>query len=297
MRKSILNLLGGAFFGLLTLTFTACGNIDNPLEVISNTNPATAFALKNILEKNSTFVVNFTLNDVDCTVTIVNDGDNGFVIKSFEPSENADLNLFSFRLTEDEKQVVLTCRYPEAAGDRALAAFQIFFNPQDESYYIINDIGQNTTFDGKVSVNDISGTLTNTCPDKAIIECQQYGVFYEVSGGSMHTRGAAATWNLMGNIVVYYNKEKGETWKDVVDRYSISDLDILIKNATATIDNEQYDIINVSDGYNHAGPLWYDVSEGDMTIDYYALPTHKVGLKAGADFAGPYIVRLKAIDN
>lgn len=60
MRKSILNLLGGAFFGLLTLTFTACGNIDNPLEEIGNSNSKVA-ALAGALDEGAEVTFNFTM--------------------------------------------------------------------------------------------------------------------------------------------------------------------------------------------------------------------------------------------
>lgn len=61
MRKSILNLLGGAFFGLLTLTFTACGNIDNPLEEIGNSNSKVA-ALAGALDEGAEVTFNFTMH-------------------------------------------------------------------------------------------------------------------------------------------------------------------------------------------------------------------------------------------
>jgi hypothetical protein len=267
MRKSIINLLGGAFFGLLTLTFTACGNIDNPLEIISNTNSTTAFALKNILENNSKFVVKFTLLETECTVTIVNDGDNGFVIES---SEGLDPNLFSFRLTEDEKQVVLTC-HNSVGGDMGDPISQIIFNLQDESFYIINALGYDMTFDGKASVNGDSGTLTNSCPDKATIEIS-------ISGTVMGTRTGVF---IGGDLFIYYNKEKGEKWKDVVDRYATSDFDGLFS----------------VDGDNNNVALKYGYDTGDVMYDNETkvLVTDVVGKKAGAAYDSNYKATLSAI--
>lgn len=272
MRKSILNLLGGAFFGLLTLTFTACGNIDNPLEVISNTNPATAFALKNILEKNSTFVVNFTLNDVDCTVTIVNDGDNGFVIES---SEGVDLNLFDFYLTNDKKQVILTCYNSAPGGDRGDPFSQIFFNLQDESYYLVNGLGADLTFDGKASVNGVSGSLTNSCPDKATIEISFSAVVLA------STRAA-----LGGNLVIYYNKEKGETWNDVVDRYTNSAFDDLF-NLYGDDNKIKLFVELYSDDYS--GDVKYDDGETIVTS------ADVVGKKAGAAYGSNYKANMSVL--
>ena len=239
------------------------------MEVISNTNPATAFALKNILENNSKFVVKFNLNGQDCTVTIVNDGDNGFVIES---SEGVDLNLFDFYLTDDKKQVVLTSYSSAPGGDRGDPFSQIFFNLQDESYYIVNGPGADLTFDGKASVNGDSGTLTNSCPDKATIEISFSGV--ELAS----TRAA-----LGGNLVIYYNKEKGETWNDVVDRYTNSAFDDLFNPYG---DDNKIKLFVELYSEDYSGDVKYDDGETIVTS------ADVVGKKAGAAYDSNYIATL-----
>ena len=285
MKKSILSFVGGAIFGLMTLSLSSCGNGDNALEQIVNSDPVVAFTLQKVLETNSVFVVKFKLNNENCSVTIKNTGD-GFVIQS---CEGVDPDLFKFGLTGDKKLLVLT-KLVEAEGDDA--EFQMFFNPQDNSFYIIDglrEVGVDPTeFDGKVSVNGIEGTLTDECPDKATIQLWRDKI---VDGPCRAgTRSLAIVPGIFDPTVCEDDHEfeednneliirykNGETWQKVVNRFSISKfVDILcaedekvfvfIKERVSTYDDGVYE-------------LRYDNVQK-------VLPGHKVGVKDVEDYFG-----------
>lgn len=253
--KILKSMMKGVMALALPLMFTACGNFDNPLEVISNVSPAKAFALKYILENNSTFVVNFKLNGENCSVTVVNKGNNNFVIDSY--TGDIDPDGFGVSLTEDKKQVVLT-RYVEAGSDEAES--QIFFNPQDESFYILNNIGRELIFDGKVSVNDTSGTLTNSCPLKVQID---------------------VTFGEDPPVPFIVNYKEGDTWQTVKDRYDNSDLSGLIGLG----DDSK---VKLKQG-DYTGVVKYNDGDGTRVTS-----ADVVGKKAGAAYDSNYIATLSA---
>lgn len=209
---------------LLTFTFTACGGVDNPLEELVNTNPEAAeevFNFLDILEVDSRLVVKFKLNEnnteTSCTVTIKNKGNNNYEIES---CEGLDPELFEFALNEDKTKLILTC-YEEGDEEAGPARFQFFFNPQEKSFYIVNGLNEDITFDGKVTVNKIEGTLTDECPDKTTIQLG-YKENLECRAG---TRNAGPSYpvegyRLVGELVVRY--KAGETWQSVIDRYANS---------------------------------------------------------------------------
>lgn len=232
MRKSVISLVGGVFLSLLTFTFTACGGVDNPLEELVNTNPEAAeevFNFLDILEVDSRLVVKFKLNEnnteTSCTVTIKNKGDNNYTIES---CEGLDPELFEFALNEDKTKLILTC-YEEGDEEAGPARFQFFFNPQEKSFYIVNGLNEDITFDGKVTVNKIEGTLTDECPDKATIQ-----LWYREASGECRagTRNAGPSdpsdsdYGAKGELVVRY--KVGETWQSVIDRYANSDFSNLL---------------------------------------------------------------------
>lgn len=273
MKKSILSFVGGAIFGLVTLSLSSCGNGDNALEQIVNSDPVVAFTLQKVLETNSVFVVKFKLNNENCSVTIKNTGD-GFVIQS---CEGVDLDLFKFGLTGDKKLLVLT-KLVEAEGDDA--EFQMFFNPQDNSFYIIDglrEVGVDPTeFDGKVSVNGIEGTLTDECPDKATIQLG-YKENFECRAG---TRNAGPSYpvegyRLVGELVVRY--KAGETWQSVIDRYTNSVFNFLLKKGGDPADQNIEVSKDVSSEFSEYP------GQRDFKLRYdmetKVLPSHVVGMK------------------
>ena len=261
MRKSIFNLLGGAVF-CLSLVFSSCGNIDNPLEEIVNSNPTAAY-LKMALDKGAVFTINFNLNG-DKTVTFKK-GEEGYEL------DGVDEGLYLLDYDDASGMLILTILSEELIGGEHQPISQIFFNPKDESFYILNGIGQNITSTGEFSVNGAKGTLTNSCPDKATIEIS-------ISGMLMGTRTGVFTG---GNLFIYYNKEKGEKWKDVVDRYATSDFDGLFS----------------VDGDNNNVALKYGYDTGDVMYDNETkvLVTDVVGKKAGAAYDSNYKATLSAI--
>lgn len=286
MKKSILSFVGGAIFGLMTLSLSSCGNGDNALEQIVNSDPVVAFTLQKVLETNSVFVVKFKLNNENCSVTIKNTGD-GFVIQS---CEGVDPDLFKFGLTGDKKLLVLT-KLVEAEGDDA--EFQMFFNPQDNSFYIIDglrEVGVDPTeFDGKVSVNGIEGTLTDECPDKATIQLW-YTIYYNLECRA-GTRNAGGFGNSAGSLIVRY--KNGETWQNVIDRYNASLFSGLV-SLFEEPEGPEYPIIQVyskkfDENYNDPNG---ESSDGLFTLKYdntnYVSPSQKIGLKDDEAFTSDY---------
>ena len=210
--------------------------------------PPQTFALKTILDNNSEFVVKFKLNGENCSITVLNEGDNQFVIQS---CEGFDPDVFEFGLTKDKKQFVLT-KYTEATKEEVES--QIFFDPVDDSFYIINGIGAELTFDGEASVNNLSGTLVNSCPEKVEVDIT-------ISGES-------------SSLVVYFID--GELWLDVIDRYDISKLKGLIDGGESTV-------VKLQKG-NYAGNMKYgdpaDDVQSESQIDMLGYANYKADMVA-----------------
>lgn len=264
MKQIIRKFFAAAMLLVMPFAFSSCegslddvfGKWDNP----ANLSPK-VFMFKNALEKNGTLTVDFTLNDVPSSVTITSDGENFTVTSSTLSASN-----FKFDKTDEGDMVFLTI----IDGDNVIG--QIFFKVSDGSYFILNNIGGNVTFDGTVSVNGISGTVTNNCPDKMLI--------------NINTDADKNTFEK--SMIVYYNKANSETWKDVAKRYLSSILlgavlypstsdktpeDIAIAtHVTLWISDTQKDLVS------------YDLSgTGETPI------TDNVGVKSGAAFDGPYV--------
>ena len=104
MKKSILSFVGGAIFGLMTLLFSSCGNGDNALEQIINSDPVVA-QLKDALDKGAVFTINFNLNG-DKTVTFKK-GDDGYEL------EGVDEDLYLLDYDEENGLLVLTINSEE----------------------------------------------------------------------------------------------------------------------------------------------------------------------------------------
>ena len=246
----------------LSLVFSSCGNVDNPLEEIGNSNPVVA-QLKDALADGAVITITFNLNG-EQTITFKK-GEDGYKF------DGAEADNMRYHLEYDDENGLLVL---DVRGEEASPASQIILNPKDNSFYIINNFGYNTTSNGKFSVNGVEGTLTNSCPDKAIIE-----TFY---GGDARALTRATE---LPSLIVYYNKKNGETWKDVIDRYKNSLFNNLFGIGQY---DEELEIILVSyDDY--AGHLLYEMP---ANIENCVHPADKVGLKAGADFAGPYVAKL-----
>lgn len=197
MKQFIRKFFAAAMLLSMTFAFSSCeGSLDDVFgtwDKPSNVSPQ-VFMFKNALEKNGTLTVNFTLNDVPSSVTITSDGENFTVTSSTLSASN-----FKFDKVDGVDMVVLTI----TDGSEKLYG-QIFFNTSDGSYYILNNIDCDVTFDGKVSVNGVSGSVTNLCPDKTEI-----GI--DVTNDNTPDK----------TLIVYYNKTNSETWKDVAKRYGL----------------------------------------------------------------------------
>jgi hypothetical protein len=248
MKQFIRKFFAAAMLLSMTFAFSSCegslddvfGQWDNPANV-----PPQVFAFKNALDNGSTLVVKFDLNG-EKSVSFKKEGDVYKCTSDLNP-ENYDL-----KLDATSGMLVLTIK-----DDEGNVVGQIFFNTSDGSYYVVNNIGGNVIFDGNVIVNTYSGTVNNLCPDKAVIKI-------DADGDDTFEK----------ELPVYYNKAKGETWKNVVDRY---DLSTILKGILYFYSDETY---------VHEGTKNIQVVGTDG--DHPAGKDDKVGIEDEADFAGPY---------
>ena len=207
-----------------------------------------------ILKDGSTFDVTFKFNTKDVTVNFKKE--NGKYTVSCD-----DLDPAYFRLIQVEGKDLLELTVLKDDGVNVMG--QIFFNTNDGSYYIINNFNGDVTFDGNVKVDNIPLSVTNLSPDKAVI-------IYD----------PVEKWNL----IIRYNKSKGETWKDMVGKYAISSDDIVKKiiSAANRYGDSDTDLEVVIDNY---GDTQHYVTYSDETdVD----PTHKIGKQGSADYTDSY---------
>ena len=185
MKTKIKNLLCAAIMMVLPLSFTSCDDIlghwEKPV-------PVQAFMFKNVLDEGGTLNVKFTINDDNFSVTFKKVGSK-YTVQSDNP-----MDIESYALNYKNGLLVLDYIQEELKA-------QIFFDPEKNTFYIINELGWNLTFDGKVTVNGIQGTLTNACPKKTQIDVSVGGYPPEPT-------------------FVYFSE--GETWQNVIDRSAIS---------------------------------------------------------------------------
>ena len=186
MKTKIKNLLGAAIMMVLPLSFTSCDDIlghwEKPV-------PVQAFMFKNVLDEGGTLNVKFNFSGNDYSVTFKKEGSK-YTVQSDNP-----MDIESYALNYKNGLLVLDYIQEVTQG-------QIFFDPEKNTFYIINDLGRDLTFDGKVTVNGIQGTLTNACPKKAQI---------------VDPDDATPV------CYVYYSE--GETWQNVIDRSAISSVE------------------------------------------------------------------------
>ena len=208
MKQKVLGMMSGALM-CLSLVFSSCGNVDNPLEEIGNSNPVVA-QLKDAFADGAVITITFNLNG-EQTITFKK-GEDGY---KFDGPEADNMR---YHLEYENGLLVLDVR-----GEEATFASKIILNPKDNSFYIINKFGYNTTSNGKFSVNGVEGTLTNSCPDEAIIEYK-----YTIPLSTRALTRALETETV--ELLVYYNKAKGETWNDVINRYKNSDLSWILSS-------------------------------------------------------------------
>lgn len=259
--------MGAAMLGLPMMLTSCDGTLDDVLgkqDRPSNNNgekdgteseiEKKLVAFDAILKDGSTFDVTFKFNTKDVTVNFKKE--NGKYTVSCD-----DLDPAYFRLIQVEGKDLLELTVLKDDGVNVMG--QIFFNTNDGSYYIINNFNGDVTFDGNVKVDNIPLSVTNLSPDKAVI-------IYD----------PVEKWNL----IIRYNKSKGETWNDMVGKYAISSDDIVKKiiSAANRYGDSKTDLEVVIDNY---GDTQYYVTYSDETdVD----PTHKIGKQGSADYTDSY---------
>lgn len=255
MKQFIRKFFAAAMLLSMTFAFSSCegslddvfGKWDNPANI-----PPQVFAFKNALDNGSTLVVKFDLNGAK-SVSFKKEGDVYKCTSDLNP-ENYDL-----KLDATSGLLVLTIK-----DDEGNVVGQIFFNTSDGSYYVVNNIGGNVLFDGNLIVNNYSGTVNNLCPDKAVIKI-------DADNDGTYEK----------ELPVYYNKAKGEIWKNVVDRYDLSTLlksTINLRMGVTTPYNPDTDSLSGAEAYVHEGAKEIQIV-ADESGDNPARGDDKVGFK------------------
>lgn len=175
-----------------------------------------------ILADGSSFDVSFKLNGKDVSVNFKKENGKYTVSSTTLKAEN-------FKLAQVEGKDLLELT---VLTDDGKVQGQIFFNTKDGSYYILNNIGYDVTFDGNVLVDNFPLSVTNLCPDKAVI------VWKDADGDDKEI-----------DLIIRYNKSNGETWNDEIGKYAISsdaNFQKLLTSKDVRDDDEKLEVI-VSD--------------------------------------------------
>ena len=175
-----------------------------------------------ILADGSSFDVSFKLNGKDVSVNFKKENGKYTVSSTTLKAEN-------FKLAQVEGKDLLELT---VLTDDGKVQGQIFFNTKDGSYYILNNIGYDVTFDGNVLVDNFPLSVTNLCPDKAVI------VWKDADGDDKEI-----------DLIIRYNKSNGETWNDEIGKYAISsdaNFQKLLTSKDVMDDDEKLEVI-VSD--------------------------------------------------
>lgn len=210
-----------------------------------------------ILKDGSTFDVTFKFNTKDVTVNFKKE--NGKYTVSCD-----DLDPAYFRLIQVEGKDLLELTVLKDDGVTVMG--QIFFNTNDGSYYIINNFNGDVTFDGNVKVDNIPLSVTNLSPDKAVI-------IYD----------PVEKWNL----IIRYNKSKGETWNDMVGKYALSSDDTFMKIVLTAGNNPKdtnTDLEVLVSNTDEVKTVTYS-DESDVE------PDNKIGKKGSTDYTDSYITK------
>ena len=283
MRKLMRIFMGAAMLGLPMMLTSCEGTLDDVLgkwDRPTNNNgekdgTESEIAKKivtfdAILKDGSTFDVSFKLNGKDVSVNFKKENGKYTVSSTTLKAEN-----FTLAQVEGKDLLELT-----VLTDDGKVQGQIFFNTKDGSYYILNNIGYDVTFDGNVLVDNFPLSVTNLCPDKAVIDIDTNDDLdaFETS------------------LIVYYNKSNGDTWKTVIDRYDLSSvLKGVLKLQKG--ENDPYDpatdALDSTRVYVYDGSIGYEVVGSNS--DDPAIGINKVGIKAGADYTDSYKASSQAI--
>lgn len=216
-----------------------------------------------ILKDGSSFDVSFKLNGKDVSVNFKKENGKYTVSSTTLKAEN-----FTLAQVEGKDLLELT-----VLTDDGKVQGQIFFNTKDGSYYILNNIGYDVTFDGNVLVDNFPLSVTNLCPDKVEIGIDPID---------------ESTYK--NKLIVYYNKSKEDTWKIVVDRYDLSSVlkgVIKLQMGSTTPYDPATDALSDSQLYVHDGSSVYEIF--GSRDDFPAKGDYKVGImEPDTDFTGFY---------
>ena len=274
MRKLMKIFMGAAMLGLPMMLTSCEGTLDDvfgewtrPVNNNGNNNESEIakkiVAFDAILADGSSFDVSFKLNGKDVSVNFKKENGKYTVSSTTLKAEN-----FTLAQVEGKDLLELT-----VLTDDGKVQGQIFFNTKDGSYYILNNIGYDVTFDGNVKVDKYPLAVTNLCPDKAVIE--------------IDTNKDLDAFEK--SLIVYYNKSKEDIWKTVVDRYDLSSVlkgVLNLQMGSTTPYDPATHALSESQLYVHEGTDKSEVIGSDSDDPAYG--SNKVGIKDGADYTDTY---------
>lgn len=215
-------------------------------------------AFDEVIKDGSTFDVTFKFNDKDVTVNFKKE--NGKYTVSCD-----DLNPENFKLIQVAGKDLLELTVYKEGGVNVMG--QIYFNINDGSYYIINYIGSDVTFDGSVKVKNIPLSVTNLSPDKAVI------IWEEAKGDNPEV-----------DLIIRYNKSNGETWNSIADKYALSSDEVFMKVLVTAANNPIDDDMDLEVLLNSTDEVKKAVYSGGTDVD----PDNKIGKKGSADYTNSY---------
>ena len=271
MRKLMKIFMGAAMLGLPMMLTSCEGTLDDVLgkwDRPTNNNgekdgteseiEKKLVAFDEVIKDGSTFDVTFDFNGKPATVNFKKE--NGKYTVSCD-----DLDPKDFQLAQVEGKDLLELTVYKGGGLDIMG--QIFFDINDGSYYIINNIGHEVTFDGTVKVQNIPLSVTNLSPDKAVI------VYEEADGDYPEV-----------DLIIRYNKSKGETWNDIIAKYALSSDDTFMK-IVLTAGNNPKDTntdleVLISNTDEVKTVTYSDKSDVD--------PDNKIGKKGSTDYTDSY---------
>ena len=259
MKSIIRKFVGAALLLALPLSFTSCEDILGPWE---KSHPAeaevilpTAYMLKNVVDNGATVTIPYKIGDTEYTATFYKDGDN-YVLKSGSGYEF---------LKYDKTNGLLVFTYKDAKGP----LFDIYVDIENQSFfridYPIDPEGKPIAFDGKITVYDKVFTVSNSCPKSAII-------------------------NNNGDQILYVYYAEGETWNDLLTRYSKTGNKELTSDGTklllsdGTTDESSDPAPTIAVCYVDPTNPEIKTAPGDLV-----LPTDEIGKKGGAVYNNMYV--------
>ena len=246
MKSIIRKFVGAALLLALPLSFTSCEDIlgkwDKPIPAIPE-----VIALKNALDNGAQVAITYKINGNEYSATFLKEGDEYNLVSSGNPEEQM--------LTYDETTNRLIFSYiQDVPGGGTAPVLQVYFDIAKTSFFAINLPGFDNSFDGNLTIKGTTITIPNACPKKVLIKSSDYDL--------------------------YVNYAEGETWNNVLDRYSETGHNELILFTGNLMFNYDGGMV----GVHYIDPN----SDTPPFAGEDVLPTDEIGKKGGAAYNDYY---------